>query len=696
MISAEQHSIRWLQAVLVAAIVIPLSIFSFATWQSYSDAIRVADDQIARSLNVINEHALKVFEVVERTIAEVNEIIRDMSDDDLSANEAQLHQRLERMVSRSAEMKSIWIFDAQGHARVNSLAMPAPTVDFSDRDYFKAHVSNNVGTYVGQILRPRPPYGGAPFFGISARRISPSGEFKGVIQVSILPEYFEGFYSKLGQELGSYNSLIRSDGFILARFPKLDYDIKLPSNGGVMEAFAANPAGGKLTVTSIVDGLRRTVAYRRLPELPVYVLSGRESKAIRDEWLWHEGQRLLYGLPLTAALVTVIAVALRRTRRLYDEARRRRSAEDALKQAQRLEALGRLTGGVAHDFNNLLMVIAGAADRLRRHLSEEKSLKAVQLIEGAAKKGESLTKRLLAFSRSQSLSPKVVDLSDRLSLIRGVLEQSIRADIRLEIIVPDYPVYVKIDPDDLEIALLNLTLNSRDAMPDGGSITLEMRLHQRRRRSVALIIFSDTGCGIPDAIQDRVFEPFFTTKSVSKGTGLGLSQVYGFVSQSNGSIDIQSSEGSGTTFKISLPLAEEKPSAEAPTHKPRQMPISKVLLVEDNAEVAAVVTDYLIQLNLNVSHVISAEAALELLNNDHDFELVLSDIVMAGMTGLDLARLIRQRHPGLPVILATGYSDKADLAIAEGFPLIRKPYSIDALALGIFRCLPEEQLKSAS
>src|SRR5690349_2832531 len=269
---AGQQSIKWLQAVLVASIVVPVSIFSVASWQSYADANTVADDQIARSLDVMNEHAIKVFEVVERTIAEVNEITRDMSDADVSANEVQLHQRLERMVSRSPEMKSIWVFDGKGHALVNSLVYPAPAVDFIDRDYFKAHIEQDVGTYVGQILRPRPPYGGAPFFSVSARRFSGNNEFRGVIQISILPEYFQGFYAKIAREAGSYHSLIRADGFILARSPALDYDMTLPRNGGVMEAFRASPASGRLTVTSVVDGVRRKVSYRRLPELPVYVL----------------------------------------------------------------------------------------------------------------------------------------------------------------------------------------------------------------------------------------------------------------------------------------------------------------------------------------------------------------------------------------------------------------------------------------
>lgn len=679
--SGEAHSVRWLQSVLLAAIIIPLTIFIFGARQSYLETQQSTEDQINRSLDILNEHALKVFEVVERTMAEVNEIIRGLPDDAISASEPQLHERLDRMVRRSPEIKSIWIFDASGHALANNLVSPAPSIDFSDRDYFKAHVERPIGTYVGQILRPRAPYGGAPFFGVSVRRTAPTGDFTGVIQVSVLPEYFESFYGKISRASGSYHSLIRPDGFILSRFPSLEGDMTLPRKGPVMAAIAQNPSYGTLTVKSLVDGVRRTVSYRRLSELPIYVLSGRETEAVQREWVWHEAQRLLYGLPLTAALVLVIALALRRTRRMFEEAHKRKIAEDALKQAQRLEALGRLTGGVAHDFNNLLMVVRGGASKLMRlGLSDARAQSAIHLIDEAAKKGESLTRRLLAFSRHHSLAPKVCNLGEQLLLIRNVLEQSIRVNILLEIALPPNPLFTKLDPDDLEIALLNLALNSRDAMPEGGKITIELSEDEYLGRPAALITFSDTGSGIPYGIRDRIFEPFFTTKTVDKGTGLGLSQVYGFVSQSRGHIKVESEEGQGTSFKLWLPLTAERPAKkDINAERPTKLPATKVLLVEDNKEVAAVATEYLEQLKLTVVHANSAEAALEVLKLEKKVDLVFSDIVMPGITGVEFARLVRKDYPHLPMILATGYSDQAEIAKREKFPLLRKPYTFDSL-----------------
>jgi two-component system, NtrC family, sensor kinase len=590
------------------------------------------------------------------------------------------------MANSSPETKSFWIFDRKGHALVNSLGYPAPAIDFSDRDYFKIHVERDVGTFIGAVLGPRAPYGGAPFFGISRRRVSSNGSFAGVIQASVLPEYFEGFYAKIGKAPGSYFSLIRDDGLILARYPAVSPDTRLPSQGPVINAFRTNPAEGVLTVVSLVDSVERRISYLKLPDLPVYVIAGLEMAAIRNEWIFQMSRHLIFGVPATGALIVVVALALRRTKRLYEEAKRRQAAEIALKQSQRLEALGQLTGGVAHDFNNLLMVVGGAARKLKRTTKDVKELQSLRMIETAVEKGEVLTRKLLAFSRGQSLLPEVIDLSGCVRKLRSVLEQSVRGDIEISINTPSTTIAVKVDPDELEIALLNLSLNARDAMPDGGRIEITIntasQLTEDGPRKMAVIDFADTGSGIPENIRERIFEPFFTTKTVDKGTGLGLSQVYGFVKQSNGTISVSSEVGSGTTFRLFLPLCMETPrpatrkNLDGPVDVIRQ---ATVLLVEDHPDVSIVATDHLEQLGCKVVQANSAAVAIDALNSKSDFDLVLSDIVMPGMSGLELGRLIREHHPAIPVILASGYSDKAALATQEGFTLIRKPYSPEVL-----------------
>jgi two-component system, NtrC family, sensor kinase len=688
MLTAQQHSIRLLKGVLVAAVALPALIFCYAAWQGYADGQKIADSQIERSRDVLNEHALKVFEAVQRSIAEIDEIIRGMSDDQISANQQQLHERLKRMVEGSSEVKSFWIFDRNGRALVDSLTFPAPLVDYSDRDYFQAHLDRDIGTFIGQVLRPRAPYGGAAFFGVSRRRFSLDGRFDGVIQASVLPEYFEGFYAKIGKAPGSYFSLIRDDGLILGRYPALDGDVRLPPQGALINAFRTHPSEGGLTVLSLVDGIKRRVDYLKLPELPVYVLSGLETSAIREAWITKTSRDLVVGIPAVGTLILVVALALRRTKRLYEEARRRQAAEGALKQAQRLEALGQLTGGVAHDFNNLLMVVGGSARKLRRTNKDPKEQQSLQMIEAAVQKGESLTRRLLAFSRRQSLAPEVIDLPERVRKILSVLEQSTRANIDISIRSAPETIVVKVDPDELEIALLNLSLNARDAMPDGGRIEIIVGIASpdddgsAMGASMAFIDFTDTGSGIPEAIRERVFEPFFTTKTVDKGTGLGLSQVYGFVKQSDGTITVSSDPGVRTTFRLLLPICPDAPApkqSEIPDGQPARLRHATVLLVEDHPDVSVVAADYLDQFGCKVLKADSAEIAIESLQKRRDIDLVLSDIVMPGMSGLELGRLIREHHPEIPVILASGYSDKAAAALNEGFVLIRKPYSPEAL-----------------
>ena len=236
------------------------------------------------------------------------------------------------------------------------------------------------------------------------------------------------------------------------------------------------------------------------------MIAGKDAAAVRAEWLAQVGGHLVVGLPSTAALLIAIALALRRTRRLYEEERRRQTAEDALKQAQRLEALGQLTGGVAHDFNNLLMVIGGSAKKLKRSQPDAKELRSLEMIELAVQKGESLTRKLLSFSRRRTLSPQVIDLAACILSLRGVLAQSVQGDIELDFRMPREPIAVKLDPSELEIALLNLTLNARDAMPDGGKIAIALDrvrspgagMPANLAGEFAAVTVTDSGVGIPE------------------------------------------------------------------------------------------------------------------------------------------------------------------------------------------------------
>jgi two-component system NtrC family sensor kinase len=329
--TAERNSLKLLQWMMAASLALPIALFAFAAAVSYVSTNDTADRQIERTLDVAHEHALKVFETIDRSLSEINEIIRGLPDDGIRAREPALHLRLERLAASLPQMKSIWVFDARGRALVNNLVSPPPDIDFSDRDYFKAHTAQDIGIFIGNALTPRQPYQGAAFFSVSRRRETESGSFAGVIQASVLPEYFEKFYARIGHDPGSFFALGLAGGAVLARFPLAGRDIQIDRGDSVGQRIAANPKGGLITATSPVDGIERRLGYQRLAEYPVYVSAGLEISAIRSRWLTTIASYLIFGLPATALLFLILSLALRRTRRLYLESDKRAKAEEALK-----------------------------------------------------------------------------------------------------------------------------------------------------------------------------------------------------------------------------------------------------------------------------------------------------------------------------------------------------------------------------
>lgn len=697
--TAQRNSLRLLQWMMVASLALPLGLFVLASTVSWVSIRQTADREIERTLDVAHEHALKVFETIDRSLSEIAEIVRGIPDAGIVSRAETLHLRLKQLADSLPQVKSAWIFDAKGHALVNSLVVPAPEIDFSDRDYFKAHVDRDIGTYIGEALKPRPPYQGAAFFGVSRRRTNEDGSFGGVIQASVLPEYFENFYARIGSEPGSFFALGLTDGMVLARFPTSDRDIRLDRNGPIGQKIAAHPNAGLITVTSPTDGIERRIGYQRLAEYPIYVSAGLETSAIRSRWLSTMSQHLIFGAPATALLFVLLASALRRTRRLYFEAARRQEAEEALKHGQRLEALGQLTGGVAHDFNNLLTIIRASVDLLRRSdLPEPKRLRYIEAISDTVTRAARLTGQLLAFARRQTLKPEFFDVGHNVRMLGEMIGTLIGSRIEIVITAPDEPCYINADAGQFETAIINMAVNARDAIDGPGRLTVTVRTadalpetaapshHPLARNSPGYVAVSvaDTGIGIPRDQFERIFEPFFTTKQVGQGTGLGLSQVFGFAKQSGGEVVVASELGKGSTFTLYLPRAAD---AGSPQHMPEQdaPPIDghgmTVLVVEDNPEIGKFAADSLAGLGYTAKLVGNATHALEELAADADrFDVVFTDVVMPGMTGIELAQEIRRHHAGLPVVLTSGYSHVLSEHGSTGYELLQKPYSIEQLA----------------
>lgn len=374
----------------------------------------------------------------------------------------------------------------------------------------------------------------------------------------------------------------------------------------------------------------------------------------------------------------------------------RRLMDEQLRHAQKMEALGQLTGGVAHDFNNLLMVIGGSLEMLGNRIShDERTQKYLSAAKLGVSRGEKLNQQLLAFSRHQDLRVEPVSVEERLETFRVLLDRAIGETIRIEIKRSAHTWHCLTDPHQLETAILNLAINARDAMPHGGTLTLSTRPQQVDARShvpsetkpgdYVVVEVSDTGTGMSPEIVDRVFEPFFTTKGVGHGTGLGLSQVYGFAKQSGGFVSIDSTPGQGTSVRIYLPRTESRllmPDAQ-PDGDATAQGQGIVLLVEDDEDVRNVAHAMLEDLGYTVRGAENAQRALEMLRVDAAVDLVFSDVIMpGGMNGAQLATLLRAEYPAIPVLLCSGYTAQhlsAEVTLGD-IRCLRKPYTTTELA----------------
>ncbi|MGA2126404.1 MAG: ATP-binding protein [Xanthobacteraceae bacterium] len=691
---------------MAAALIVPAALFTYASWLNYRTTYRAADERVTRSLDVMHEQTLRVFRSVELAFGAVDDMVRGMSDDDIRADENDLHARLAAIDKALSQADAITVFDRSGHPLVSSRTYPVSrALDVSGQDFFAGHVDRDDGLFFGDVIAPQPA--GEPYFTLSRRRSSPGGAFTGVIEASIIPRDFTDFYARIGEFDGRYYALLREDGFILARYPVAHLPARLVDPAPIMKAIARKSAQGIYTATSQLDGVERRIGYRRMEAFPIYLLAGIETAAVLAEWRSTMMSHLIFGIPASLLLFGAIGAVLRRTRGLYAETDRRAVAEDALRQSQKMEAVGQLTGGVAHDFNNLLTIIIGnleiaqrsldawnegAADRLRRSVNNA--------MRGASRAAD-LTKRLLAFSRRQPLAPKPIEVNKLIVGISEFLRRSVGERIGIETVGAGGLWKVEADPGELETAIINLAVNARDAMPDGGKLTIETgnayldenycrQHHDVSPGQYVLIAVSDTGTGMSRDTAERVFEPFFTTKTVGQGTGLGLSQVYGFVKQSGGHVKIYSEPGEGTSVKIYLPrLTRDVPDLEEVEPAPPASSVSgaTVLVIEDDSDVRGYVVEILRELDYRVFDAEDAEAALALIEQKSlRVDLLLTDVVLPGLNGRQVAERIRAAQPAAKVLFMTGYSRNAIVhqgRLDPGVELIQKPLTRSALAARI-------------
>nr|WP_249160185.1 PAS domain S-box protein [Bradyrhizobium manausense] len=383
----------------------------------------------------------------------------------------------------------------------------------------------------------------------------------------------------------------------------------------------------------------------------------------------------------------------------------RRRGEEALRQSQKMEAIGQLTGGVAHDFNNLLTIIRSATDFLRRReLPEERRRRYVDAISDTVERASKLTAQLLAFARRQPLKPQIFNVGSQVEGVAQLVRPLVGGRIEIVVEIDDADCFTVADIAQFETALINLAINARDAMEGEGCLTISVRKVQgiphlraqsARGGDYVAISVADTGSGIAPENIDAIFEPFFTTKEVGKGTGLGLSQAFGFAKQSEGDIAVTSTAGQGATFTIYLPQAQspagEKEAASLTSESATTGRGYRVLVVEDNDDVGRFSTELLEDLGYVTRRASNANAALAILGeNEFAVDLVFSDVIMPGMNGVELAGIIRERYPGLPVVLTSGYSNVLAENAHRGFELIQKPYSVESLSRILRKAITEK------
>jgi len=678
--------IRALRGLLIASALLPMTILSILAWQSRQATWQSAESAVGEAVDILEEHGLRIFEADELVLDLI--ALRTAGLSWAEIEESREVTAFLKDVDRE-HVAALWLIDGQGRVRASST--PLSEVPEVDRlDFFAAHRAGNVGTFVGRAYANQAR---APFFTISRRRPAADGQFDGVIAVVVSVAYFEKFFTTVARQLDHTASLVRNDGDILARAPRLRQRVPLSSADPLMRSMAAVDTG-MLWVTTEAGGAAGLYGYRRLGSFPVNVIFGLETSTILQPWYRMTAVYAAIGTSVSLALVLLSWIALRNVRqeraavaRLHAEVARRRDIEEALHHSQKLEAIGQLTGGIAHDFNNLLTTVLGSLDLLDERNLDPRARQLVSSAMRAGERGARLTRQLLAFARKQRFKTEAVDLNALIRDTSDTLSRTIGPPIEIELKLAADLWPVQIDANQLELAILNVAVNARDALPLGGLLLVETanlpagateRPPQLAPGDYVLLAITDNGIGMSDQVKARAFEPFFTTKEVGKGSGLGLSQVYGIASQAGGTVTLESWPGLGTTIRIYLPRGSTLPTAQPASLEAPVTQVTghgRILLVEDDPQVREFIRICLDEAGYTVAEAGNGPAALKLLESE-SIDLLITDFAMPGMNGAELAMRVRTQRPYLPVLLITGYMDEpavpqpSDIPI---LPILRKP-----------------------
>jgi signal transduction histidine kinase/ActR/RegA family two-component response regulator len=699
---------RSLQALAVVVLLLILAVTAQQLRASRAAIIADTERQMARLDMVFAEQTGRAVETVDFSLRNAIETLQTLLATP-PVDARAYDELLRRQIDGVKQVAEIAIVDADGRVLYTSRRGPPGELPPE-----AAALIETVAAEPEPGLRFGKPLRGADgeWTALMMRRIAGrDGRFEGAAVALLNLKYFEDFYKAV--ELSENGSILLHlrDGTVLARYPHNDGVVgqsyaELPPFKDIL----AHGQAGTVVMVSPIDGTRRVLAIRALKAFPLAVNISVAQRMVLSDW---RRQTWIFSLVAAAAAVVIVGLLLllaqrsrqveallgeyrgardaaeRARQRLVEQMSERERAEAALRQAQRIEGLGQLTGGVAHDFNNLLTVLIGNIELVQATAGLDPAIaERLAAMRRAAERGAMLTGHLLAFARRQPLSPQPVDLDAVVAGMQDLLQSALGPKVQLATrLAPDLrPAMV--DPTQIELVILNLVINARDAMPEGGIVTIEAE-NQRRSGPAGpeepaagdyvAVRVRDVGTGMTAEVQARAFEPFFTTKGPAGGSGLGLSQVFGTAHQSGGWVEIDSAPGRGTTVSVYLPCATAPALRPAPRSADGggapEASRAAVLVVDDDDAVRATVADILSGLGYRVRQAADGETALALLDREAAIELLLTDVVMTPMSGPELARRARETRPLLPILFITGYADPTGIA-GELRPhrLVRKPF----------------------
>ena len=680
----------------MACVAFPALLFCGLAWIDYREELSRTQNDVQTATNAIAEHARTVIETTSLVLARVLEHI-DQQDWRTLATSRDTHEFLDRLRHELPQIEAVYLIDAQGVVAASSRGYPMPRYDVHAMEYFAAVRAQDDDSLV--VTAPFPgTISGTTGFMVSRRRTQ-NGMFGGVVGVTVSREYFKAFYAAvLDDPAASAAAIFRTDGAILIRVPDARLNA-VPSSTPLMEAVRAGAESGMFSGASSLDGRERIMGFRRLRDLPLVAGYEIDRSLLLMRWGFHAAVIGACAILLSVLLLATEHLVRRKAaiehdalRRLLEETERRRQAEEIAQQSQKMEALGRLTGGVAHDFNNLLAVILGSLELVLRREMDTRSRRLLEAATKAAQRGAKLTAQMLAFSRKNEVAVCSVDANTVIRGMDDLLHRTLGPSVRLHYALSDLLWPALADPVQLELALLNLAVNARDAMPSGGDLTFrtgtfaletDEQVPGLRHGNYVCIQVVDTGIGMPEEVRRRAREPFFTTKGPGAGTGLGLSMVSGFVTELGGVLTLDSAPGVGTTVSLFLRKADSAPAVipdeAANTASARP---GRVLLVDDDDTVRDSVRAMLEELGNAVVEASGGAEAMDVLAHDLRFDLLVIDFAMPSMNGAQLAAQVTNLWPDAPILFVTGYVDNDVLRpwTDLGYSTVQKPFTTRELS----------------